>query len=189
METNSRRLVVFPTSQFYAVVGTVQMPENPYQLTIPEIFNERSHMTHAARDHEHRPGKIYFTDTEFYGLHDNSKRLCHHMDIIHIAVNDILVATDFYPERFVGRDHQREDYKTRKLPKDRIRFLLNANTLSGSAESLVIYRSHDRFLGVSEVAFEDDDETATLSLTRFFEHIGCPVPDYMAIHLGTIFHD
>ncbi|HYS43095.1 MAG TPA: hypothetical protein VEM32_03850, partial [Geobacteraceae bacterium] len=60
----ARKLVIFPVDQFYALVGNVTLPKDPYGITLTDILNDRSALTHRQGDHEHRPGRIFLTDAE-----------------------------------------------------------------------------------------------------------------------------
>ncbi|HEY6838985.1 MAG TPA: hypothetical protein VI389_09600, partial [Geobacteraceae bacterium] len=72
----ARKLVIFPTDQFYAVIGNITLPVNPYSMSLTDILTDQSAMTHRKGDHEHRPGKIFLSEAECYGLFDNTQRVC-----------------------------------------------------------------------------------------------------------------
>lgn len=185
---NSRKLVLFPVDQFYAVVGTVTMAEDPYSLSIPDIFNDRSHATHGAREHLHRPGRIYLTGAEFYALHDNTQRVCSRLGSVHLRLNDVRAAIDFFPERYRGNEVKRQEHGERKLLEGSLSFALHGHVLSGVADERDIYRRSEEFIGLSRVRVEEVPETESLSLPGFLELIGCRQPDYMAVNLANVFH-
>jgi len=190
METG-RKLVLFPTDQFFAIVGTIAMSElaaGPYSMTIADICNDKSSATHGARDHMHRTGRLYLTGTEIYSLHDNSQKVCTTLDTIHLPLENIRAIIDFCPEYFQGDPRKRQEQQERDLPKGRLRFSLHEHVLSGEAAEWDIYRLSEKFIGLSQLRVEELPARANLSLPGFLELIGCPQPDYMAVNLATVFH-
>lgn len=184
----SRKIVLFPVGQFYAVVGTITMAADPYSLTITDICNDMSSATHGARNHLHRPGKIYLTAAEFYALNDNTRKVCQAMSSVHLALKDIRAAIDFFPERHKGNQFKRREYGERRVVKGPFRFALHAHVISGVADQQEVYRRSEQFLGLTEVAVEELPEPEGLSLPGFLEMICCPLPDYMAVNLANVFH-
>jgi len=184
----ARRLVVFPTDQFYAVVGTVVMETDPYLLTITDICNERSSATHGAREHLHRPGKIYLTEAEFYSIEDNTQKVCTSMPSVHLAQKDIRAIIDYYPERYRGNPFKRQEYEERRVVEGGLKFLLHAHVVGGVADQQEIYRRSEQFIGLTRVAIEELPETDGLSLPGFLELIGCGRPDFMAVNLANVLH-
>lgn len=187
---SSRKLVFFPIDQFYAIVGTITMDIDggPYSTTLADICNEKSSATHAAREHLHRHGKIYLTETEIYSLRDNTQLVCSAMKTVHLALKDVRAVFDYHPERFQGNPLKRLEYKERKLREGSVRFSLHDHVLCGVADESDIYRYSEQFLGLSQVRIEEVPEMMNLSLPGFLEMIGCPPPDYLAVHLGNVFH-
>ncbi|PLX83492.1 MAG: hypothetical protein C0617_11220 [Desulfuromonas sp.] len=186
--SSARRLILFPKDQFFAVVGTITLPDDPYALTIPDIFNEQSSATHWARDHMHRSGKVYLTDTEFFALNDPQRRICPSMTTAHIDVNDLLAVTDYHPDRYLGNDAKRQEYEERKTQMEPIRFLLRAHTFNGIADSQEIYRKSDSFVNITDISIDYAGVAPSFSLASFLRRIGGPTPNHMAVHLGNILH-
>jgi len=184
----ARRLVVFPTDQFYAVVGTAVMETDPYRLTIPDICNERSSATHGAREHLHRPGKIYLRDADFYLLEDNTQKVCCGMESVHLPLKGIRAILDFHPERYQGNASKRQEYEERRVVEGALHFVLHAHVVSGVADQKEIYRRSEEFIGLTRIEIRDLPETSGLSLPGFLELIGCSQPDYMAVNLANVFH-
>lgn len=187
---NGRKLVIFPTDQFYAIIGTIilAMADGPYSLTLADICNEKSSATHGAREHLHRPGKIYLTGAEIYSLRDNTQKICSTMKTLHLALKDVRAIIDFHPERFQGNPLKRQEHKERKLREGSVCFSLHEHVLRGVADESDIYRLSEQFLGLSRLQMESMPEVTKLSLPGFFEMIGCPTPDYMAVHMSNVFH-
>lgn len=184
----SRRLVFFPTDQFYAVVGDVRLREDPYQLSIPDIFNEKSRMTHWARNHEHRSGKLFLSNTVFYDLTDNRRRVCPGMTTTHLPLASLRAVADYHPGHYVGSEAKRLEFEERISTPALLRFTLHGHTLEGTVCDLEVYRRSEQFVGVSRLRVVDDEADSALSLPAFFDHIDCPRPEYLAVHLGNIFH-
>jgi len=184
----ARRLVVFPIDQFYAVVGTVVMATDPYRLTITDICNERSSATHGAREHLHRPGKIYLTDVELYSLQDNTQKVCGSLGAVHLSLKDIRAIIDYHPERYQGNAFKRQEYEERRVVEGAVRFVLHEHVVSGVADQKEIYRRSEEFIGLTRVAIEDIPEASGLSLPGFLELVGCRQPDYMAVNLANVYH-
>lgn len=184
----SRRLVLFPSDQFYAVVGDVRLQEDPYQVSIPDIFNEKSRMTHWARDHEHRSGKLFLSNTAFYDLADNRRRVCPTMTTAHLPLASLRAVADYHPENYIGSEAKRLEFEERISTPSQMRFTLNRHTLEGTVCDLEVYRRSEQFVGVSRLRVMDHPTGPHLSLPAFFEEIGCPQPEYMAVHLGNVFH-
>jgi len=185
---NDRKLILFPVDQFYAVVGTIRMAEDPYGLSIPDIFNDKSHVTHGAREHLHRPGRIYLSNAEFYALKENRRKVCCALDTVHLAMKDVRAAIDFFPDRYKGNPLKRKEYEERKVVEGNLRFSLHAHVLSGVADEGDIYRRSEQFIGLSRLRVEEVPVTDGLSLPGFLESIGCQQPDYMAVNLSRVFH-
>jgi hypothetical protein len=185
---NSRKLVLFPIDQFYAVVGTISMAEDPYSLTITDICADKSSGTHGARDHLHRPGRIYLSGTEFYALKDNRQRVCRSLDTVHLATKNIRAAIDFYPDRYKGNPFKRREFEERSMVEGSLRFALHAHVLSGVADERDIYRRSEQFIGLSRLRVEEEPATDRLSLPGFLESIGCRQPEYMAVTLARVIH-
>lgn len=184
----ARKIVLFSTNQFYAIVGTIRMRENPYSLSMPDIFNNKSSATHRARDHEHKPGKIFLSDTEFYALNDNTERVCRSITSIHISLKDMRAAIDFHPEKHQGSAMRRKEYAEGVTATEIVRFTLHAHALSGMADRGEIYRRSERFVGINGVHIDDVAKSAGPTLPEFLERIGCPQPEHMAVHLGNVLH-
>lgn len=191
---NTRKVVLFPVDQFYAVVGTITMAANPYRLTLTDICNDMTSATHAARDHHHRSGTIFLTDVNFYSLHDSSQTVCCTLDVVHLAVKNLRAIIDFHPEHFVGNDLKRREHQERNVEEGYVRFPLHDHVFHGVADELDIYRLSDiyrftdKFIGLSKLRIEEAPVTARRSLPDFLQEIGCPQPDYMAVNLANVFH-
>jgi len=184
----SRKLVIFPVDQFFAIIGVIHMIQDPYAHSIPDIFNHKSEQTHGARDHEHKPGRIFLHDVQFYSLADNRRQICTSLTQIHIPTKDIRAVVDFHPERFKGRDELRMEAEERIIEEERILVALHGHIISGDVHPWVVYRSSHEFVGMSTVTVDETDESHGLSLPAFFQAIGCPSPTYMAVHLGQTIH-
>lgn len=184
----TRKIVVFPTSKFFAIVGTITMAEDPYDMSLTDICNFKSHATHHAREHEHKPGKLFLTDTEFYSLKDNSQRQCVDLDQIHIALKDIEAIIDVEPAYFTGNKEKRAEQEQRYATKEKIRFVLRSHVISGSVDSQKVYRNSGAFVSISHVSIDDADNSSNQDLSQFLESIKCPQPAYMAIYLENILH-
>lgn len=185
---NGRKLVFFPVDQFYAIVGRISMAEDPFSLTIADICNDKSSATHGARDHLHRPGRVYLSAAEFYSLRDNGQKVCNTLNVVHLALKDIRAVIDFNPERFKGNQFKRQEHEERKLVVGSLQFSLHEHVLCGVADELDIYRRSEQFLGLSRLRIEEVPGMGNLSLPGFLEKIGCPLPDYMAVNLAKVFH-
>lgn len=188
---NSRKLVIFPADQFFAVVGTITMPGmggGPYSMTIADICNDKSSATHGAREHLHRPGRIYLSEVECYSLHDNTRKVCSNLDTLHLGLKDIRGVIDFHPENFKGNPAKRQEQQERTLKLGLVKFNLHEHVLSGVAEEMDIYRLSDKFIGLSSLKVEEFPETGNLSLPSFLERIGCGQLYYMAVNLASVFH-
>ena len=190
----TRKVVLFPVDQFYAVVGTFTMPVDPYRLTLTDICNDMTSATHGARDHLHRPGTIYLSSVEFYSLHDNTQKVCQALDVIHLAVKNIRGIIDFHPELFEGNPIKRQEHMERQPQPGSVRFPLHDHVLHGVADEYEIYRLSDiyrftdKFIGLSSLQIEEAPVADHLSLTGFLTRIGCRHPDYMAVNLANVFH-
>lgn len=193
MET-TRKVVLFPADQFYAVVGTITMAVDPYRLTLTDICNDMTSATHGARDHHHRSGTIFLSSVEFYALNDNTQKVCRTLESVHLAVKTIRGIVDFYPERFEGNPVKRQEHIERNLAVGSIRFPLHNHVLHGVANELDIYRLSDiyrftdKFIGLSNLRIDEVPAMNNLSLPGFLERIGCRHPDYMAVNLANVFH-
>jgi hypothetical protein len=187
---NCRKLVLFPVDQFYAIVGSIAltMEGGPYSLTIADICNEKSSATHGAREHLHRPGKIYLSAVEFYSLRDNTQKVCSNLNTVHLALRDIRGIIDYHPEHFQGNPLKRLEHKERRLREGSVRFCLHEHVFFGVADESDIYRLGEQFIGLSKLRIEEVPETENLSLPGFLEMIGCRQPDYMAVNLAGVFH-
>jgi hypothetical protein len=190
----SRKVVLFPVDQFYAIVGTFTMPVDPYRLTLTDICNDMTSATHGARDHLHRPGTVFLTSVEFYSLRDNTQKVCQTLDIIHMAVKNIRGIVDFHPELFEGNPIKRQEYVERKPQPGSVSFPLHDHVLHGVADEYEIYRLSDiyrftdKFIGLSGLRIEETPATEDRSLPDFLARIGCRHPDYMAVNLANVFH-
>ena len=190
----TRKIVLFPIDQFYAVVGTVTMALDPYRVTLTDICNDMTSATHQARDHHHRSGTLYLTEVEFYSLRNNAQKVCGSMDIVHLAVKNIRGIIDFHPERFEGNPLKRQEHLDRNLEEGSVCFPLHDHVFCGVANELDIYRLSDiyrfsdKFIGLSRLRLMETPETESLSLSGFFAMIGCRQPDYMAVNLANVFH-
>ncbi len=185
---NRRKLVLFPADQFYAVVGTITMTEDPYGMSLSDIFNDKSHGTHGAREHLHRPGRLYLSAVEFYALNDNAQRVCSRLDCVHLRLGDIRAVIDFFPDRYRGNELKRQEYGERKVLEGSLSFTLHGHVLSGATDERDIYRRSEEFIGLTRLRVEEMPDTEGLSLLGFLELIGCPPPGYMAVNLGNVFH-
>jgi hypothetical protein len=184
-----RKLVIFPVDQFYAVVGNVTLPKDPYGISLIDVLNERSALTHRQGDHEHRPGRIFLTDAEFYTLHDNTRRICTVMTEIFIPVQQVRAVVDVHPERYQGSADKRRESQERVRRSRELLFALHGHAVRGVAEALEIYRKSDQFVGLTRVAIDEEPATTNgLSLTAFLHHLGCPPPDFMAVNLRRVIH-
>lgn len=190
----TRKVLLFPVDQFYAVVGIFTMPVDPYRLTLTDICNDMTSATHGARDHLHRPGTIFLTSVEFYSLHDNTQKVCQTLDVIHLAVKNIRGIIDYHPELFEGNPIKRQEYIERKPQPGSVRFPLHDHVLYGVADEYEIYRLSDiyrfsdKFIGLSGLQIEAPPTAVGLSLPDFLARIGCRHPDYMAVNLANVFH-
>ena len=185
----TRKLVIFPVDQFYAVVGNVTLPGNPYGISLTDILNDRSALTHRQGDHEHRPGRIFLTDAEFYDLGDNTRRICTAMTEVFIPVQQIRAVVDVHPERYQGSADKRRESQERVRRSRELLFALHGHAVRGVAEALEVYRKSDQFIGLTGVAIDEEPAaTAGLSLPKFLLHLGCPPPDFMAVNLRCVIH-
>lgn len=187
MET-TRKIVLFPTDRFFAIVGNLWLPQNPYLLSLPDIFNEKSCATHRARDHVHRPGRIFLSELELYSLQNPRRRICREMEQGHIGVGDIAAVVDFHPEKYRGNAEKRKEYRERKVQTEVLRFSLHQQVFSGAADSLEVYRRSEEFLGVSQLRLSPPDDPTVLPAGDFLESIQCSQPQFMAVNLGQVFH-
>ena len=185
----ARKLVIFPVDQFYALVGNVTLPKDPYGITLTDILNDRSALTHRQGDHEHRPGRIFLTDAEFYALHDNTRRICTVMTEVFIPVQQVRAVVDVHPELYQGSADKRRESQERVRRSRDLTFALHGHAVRGVAEALEVYRKSDQFVGLTGVAIDKEPASAAgLSLAEFLHHIGCPPPDFMAVNLRCIIH-
>jgi hypothetical protein len=185
----SRKLVIFPVDQFYAVVGNLSLPEDPYGVTLPDILNDRSAQTHRPSDHDHRPGRIFLAEAEFYDLHDNTRRVCAGLTEVYIPVKEIRAALDVHPERYQGSAAKRQEAQERVLRRRRpLLFALHGHLVRGVADGLEVYRKSEQFVGLTEVAIEEPPPSAGLSLHGFLQLVGCPPPAFVAVNLGCVIH-
>lgn len=190
---NTRKVVLFPVDQFFAVVGTITMAVDPYRLTLTDICNDMTGATHGPRDHHHS-GTLYLSSAEFYSLRDNTQRVSLALDVVHVAVKNIRGIVDFFPEFFEGNPHKRHEHNERNLEKGSIKFPLHDHVLHGVADELDIfrlsdiYRFTDKFIGLSNLRIEEIPATENLSLPDFLGRIGCHHPNYMAVNLANVFH-
>ena len=191
---NVRKVVLFPVDQFYAVVGILTMPIEAYRVTLTDICNDMTSATHSARDHLHRPGTLFLTSAEFYSLHDNTRKVCQTLDVIHMAVKNIRGIIDFNPELFEGDPVKRREHSERNLQPGSVSFPLHDQLLHGVADEYEIYRLSDiyrftdKFIGLSRLHIEEPPETENNSLPSFLDRIGCQHPEYMAVNLANVFH-
>jgi hypothetical protein len=185
----SRKLVIFPIDQFYAIVGNLTLPEDPYAVSLTDILNDRSAMTHRQGNHEHRSGRIFLDDAECFDLHDNTRRICAKMTEVYIPVHQIRAAIDVHPEHYRGNaDKRRESEERRRRHRDLL-FPLHGHTVRGVADVLEVYRKSDHFVGLTEVAIDDEPVTsAGVSLSKFLHHLSCPPPDFIAVNLKCVIH-
>lgn len=190
----TRKVVLFPVDQFYAVVGVLSMPMDPYRVSLTDICNDMTSATHSARDHLHRPGTLYLTSAKFYSLHDNSLQVCESLVEIHLAVKNVRGVIDFHPEHFEGDPVKRREHSERKPRPGSVRFPLHNQVLYGVADEYEIYRFSDiyrftdKFIGLSKLHIEEPQPLGALSLAGFLDRIGCRYPDYMAVNLANVFH-
>jgi hypothetical protein len=185
----ARKLVIFPVDQFYAVVGNITLPKDPYGISLTDILNDRSALTHRQGDHEHRPGRIFLTGAECYALHDNTRRICTVMTEVFIPVQQVRAVVDFHPERYKGSADKRRESQERVRRSRELLFALNGHAVRGVAEALEVYRKSDQFVGLTGVAIDEEPATAPgLSLPEFLHHLGCPPPDFMAVNLRCVIH-
>ncbi len=84
------------------------MADGPYSLSLTYICNEKSSATHHARDHLHRPSRLYLTETQFYPLRDHTRKSCSALTSVHLALKDIRGVIDFHPEHFAGNERKRQ---------------------------------------------------------------------------------
>ena len=191
---SSRKVVLFPVDQFYAVVGTFNLPVHAYRVTLTDICNDMTSATHSARDHLHRPGTLYLTEAEFFSRHDNTQKVCQTLDIIHMAVKNIRAIIDFHPERFEGDPVKRQEHRERQLQLGRVSFPIHDHVLHGIADEYEIYRLSDiyrftdKFIGLSQLHIDEGPMPDHLSLSVFLQRIGCRHPEYMAVNLANVFH-
>ena len=185
----ARKIVIFPVDQFYALVGNVTLPKDPYGVSLTDILNDRSALTHRPGDHEHRPGRIFLTGTEFYDLRDNTRRICTVMTEVFIPVQQVRAVVDFHPERYKGSADKRRESQERVRRSRELFFALNGHAVRGVAEALEVYRKSDQFVGLTGIAIAEEPATAAgRSLPEFLRHIGCPPPDFMAVNLRCVIH-
>jgi len=190
----TRKIVLFPVGQFYAVVGTITMTVDPYRLTLTDICNDMTSATHRARDHHHRSGTLFLSAVEFYSLRNNAQKVCRTLQQVHLAVKNIRGIIDFYPERFEGNPLKRHEYRERHIEQGTVHFPLHEHVFSGVADELDIYRLSDiyrfsdKFIGLSKLRLEETPATESFTLPGFLENIGCRQPDYMAVNLANLFH-
>lgn len=132
--SKTRKVVLFPVDQFYAIVGTFTMPVDPYRLSLTDICNDMTSATHGARDHLHRPGTIYLSSVEFCSLRDNTQKVSQTRGVIHLAVKNIRGIVDFHPELFEGDPIKRQEYEERKPQPEGVRVPLHDDVLHGVAD-------------------------------------------------------
>ena len=185
----ARKLVIFPVDQLYALVGNVTLDRDPYGITLTDIFNERSALTHRQGDHEHHPGRIFLTDAELYSLHDNTRRVCTAMTEIFIPLHQIRAVVDIHPERYQGNPEKRREAQVREHRSRELLFVLHGHSVRGVADELEVYRKRDHFIGLTGVGIVEKPVTAAgLSLPEFLRHIACPPPDFMVVNLRSVIH-
>jgi hypothetical protein len=185
----ARKIVIFPLDQFYAVVGNIALPEDPYCVSLTDILDERSAMTHRKGDHEHRPGRIFLTDAEFYSLHDNTRRICTVMTEVYIPVQQIRAVADVHPERYQGNVAKRRESEERVRQHRQLHFALHEHAVRGVADAREVYRKSEQFIGLTAVAIDEEPAApARLSLPEFLRHLGCPSPQFMAVNLRCLIH-
>lgn len=184
----ARKLVIFPVDQFYAVVGNITLPQDPHGVSLIDILNDRSAMTHRKGNHEHRPGRIFLTDAECYALHDNTRRICTLMTEAYIPVQQVRAAIDVHPERYKGCADKRHEAKERVRHHRQMLFALHGHPVCGVADAFEVYRKSDQFVGLTSVAIDEEPAAAGLSLPKFLHHLGCPLPDFMAVNLRCVIH-
>lgn len=185
----ARKIVIFPVDQFYAMVGNVTLRKDPYGMTLPDILNDRSAMTHRQGDHEHRSGRIFLTDAEIYALHDNTRRICTALNELFIPVHQIRAVVDVNPERYRGNADKRREAQERVRHSRDLLFALHGHAVRGVAEALEVYRKSDQFVGLTGVTIDEEPAAAAvLPLPEFLRHIGCPPPDFMAVNMWCVIH-
>jgi len=185
----ARRLVIFPVDQFYAVVGNITLPKGSYGISLTDILNDRSSLTHRQGDHEHRPGRIFLTDAEFYALHDSTRRICKVMTEVFIPVQQVRAVIDVHPERYQGSADKRREAQERLRRSRELLFALHGHAVRGVAEALEVYRKSEQFVGLTGVAIDEEPATtACPSVLEFLRHLGCPPPDFMAVNLKCVIH-
>ena len=184
----SRKLVIFPVDLFYAIVGNVTMPQDPHGLSLTDILDDRSAMTHPKENHEHRPGRIFLTGAELYAPDDNTRRLCTAMTAIYIPVHLIRAAVDVHPEHYQGNPSKRLESRARVRRPRQLHFALHGHTVSGEADALEVYRKSEQFVGITAITIDEEQSAAGLSLPEFLRRIGCPPPDFMAVNLRYVIH-
>jgi len=187
MSDLSRKVIVFPTSQFSAVIGEITLGEDPFALTLPDILNDKSSATHQAREHLHRSGKIFLSEVEAFSLGNDRRRICHSLKTVHLPVNQVATVVDYFPDKYRGNREKRLEYRERKVVEDDLRFVLQDHVICGVADQKEIYRRSECFLGLSRLRFEEAPRDQ-FSLPDFFEEVGCPLPEYMAVNLARVFH-
>ena len=188
MET-ARRLVIFPVDQFYAVVGNITLPIDPYGISLTDILNDRSGLTHRPGDHEHRPGKVFLTGTEFYALNDPARPICTAMTEVFIPAQQIRAVADLHPERYQGSADKRRESQERVWNRREVLFALHGHAVRGEADALEVYRKSEQFVGLTSIAVDEEPASpAVISLPAFLHRLGCPSPDYMAVNLKRVIH-
>ncbi len=186
---DARKLVIFPVDQFYAVVGNVTLSQDPYGISLTDILNERSGMTHRKGNHEHRPGRIFLSAAEFYALDDNSRRICTAMTEVYIPVRQIRAAADVHPERYQGNPDKRRESEDRVRRHRELHFALHGHAMSGMADALEVYRKSEHFVGLTAISIDEETPPlAGVSLPEFLRRLGCPPPDFMAVNLRCVIH-
>ncbi|HEX8961251.1 MAG TPA: hypothetical protein VF775_06735 [Geobacteraceae bacterium] len=185
---DTRRLVIFPVDQFYAIVGNITLPQDPYGISLTDILNERSAMTHRKGNHEHRPGRLFLSDAEFYAMDDNTRRICASMTETYVPVRLIRAAADVHPERYQGNAAKRQESADRVRRHRELHFALRAHAVAGMADALEVYRKSEHFVGLTSVTIGEEQSAAGHSLPEFLRRIGCPPPDFMAVNLRDVIH-
>ena len=188
MMEEARKIVVFPGGQFFAVVGKLRMPQNPYLLSLPDILNEQSSATHRARNHEHRSGRIFLSDVEFYALHDPCTRVCGDLTRCHVQVGDISAAIDFYPEKYQGNDDKRRDYAQRQIRTEVLHFVQHHQVFSGLVDAMEVYRKSEGFVSVNKLQTLPATREGEGPIAEFLGRIRCPQPRFMAVNLARVLH-
>lgn len=190
---NTRKVVIFPVDQFYAIVGNITMSGDPYRMRLTDICNDMAGATHNDHDHRHS-GTIYLSSAEFYSMENNQQKVCCTLTVGHLAVKNIQGVIDFYPDRFKGNPHKRYEHHERHLKEGKVKFRLNDHVLNGVADEFDIsrysdvYRFADKFIGLHKLHVVETPATEVLSLSGFMENIGCRFPDYMAVNLSNAFY-